>query len=110
MDKYGTQGLNNCSRADSLEVTHQVIHWRIQGPKINNIMINKIITKRFFYQSPLIQENINIQKGGLSFDIAFAWFFMLSRAADTLPDKSEIYTQHLTLIVAEVSPWAAISM
>ena len=29
---------------------------------------------------------------------------MLSRAADTLPDKSEIYTQHLTLIVAQVSP------
>ena len=34
-------------------------------------MINKIITKRFFHQSPLIQENIDVQKGGLSLDIAY---------------------------------------
>ena len=47
MGKYSTQGLSNCSRVVSPEVTHQVIHWRIQGPKINNIMINKIITKNF---------------------------------------------------------------
>ena len=100
MGKYRTRGLCNCGRTVSLEVTHRVIHWRIQGPQINNTMINKIITKRFFYQSPLIQENTNVQKEGLSFDIAFTRFFMLSRAADTLPDKSEIYTQHLTLIIA----------
>ena len=40
------RGVCNCSRAVNLEVTRRVIHWRIQGPQINNIMINKIITKR----------------------------------------------------------------
>ena len=47
MGKYRTRGLCNCGRTVSLEVTHRVIHWRIQGPQINNTMINKIITKRF---------------------------------------------------------------
>ena len=73
-------------------------------------MINKIITKRFFHQSPLIQENTDVQKGGLSLDIAFTWFFMSSRVADTLPDKSGIYIQHSTLIIAQVPPWVAVSM
>jgi len=35
---------------------------------------------------------------------------MLSRAADTLPDKSGIYTQHSILIIAQVPPWVAVSM
>ena len=110
MGRHCTQGLCNCGWAVSLEATHQGIHWRIQGPQISNTMINKIITKRFFHQSPLIQENTGVQKGGLSFDIAFTWVFILSRAADTMPDKSEVYTQHLTLIIAEVPPWMAVSM
>ena len=37
-----------------------------------------------------------------SFHVAFTWFFMSSKAADTLPDKSGIYTQHLTLIIVQV--------
>jgi len=46
----------------------------------------------------------------LSFDIAFTWFFISSKAVDTLPDKSEMYTQHSTLIIAQVPPRAAVSI
>ena len=60
MGHYCAQGQCSCSKAVSLEVTHWVIHWRIQG--LNNTVINRIITKRFFHQSPLIQENIDDQK------------------------------------------------
>ena len=35
---------------------------------------------------------------------------MSSRVADTLPDKSGIYTQYSTLIIAQVTPLAAVSM
>ena len=45
-----------------------------------------------------------------SFDIAFTWFFMSSKAVNTLPDKSRMYTQHSTLIIAQVPHWAAVSM
>ena len=57
-----------------------------------------------FHQSPFIHDKTEVQKGILSLDIALTWFFMSARAPDTLPDKSGIYTQHSTLIVAQVPP------
>ena len=63
-----------------------------------------------FHQSPFTQDRTKVQKGMFSFDIAFTQFFMSSKAADTLPDKSGIYTQHSTFIIAQVPPWAAVTM
>ena len=57
-----------------------------------------------FHQSPFIQYRTEVQKGMFSFDIAFTWFFMSSKATDTLSDKLGIYTQHSTLIIAQVPP------
>ena len=51
-----------------------------------------------FYQSPFTQD------GMFLFDIVFIWFFMSSKAVYTLPDKSGMYTQHSTLIIAQVPP------
>ena len=55
-----------------------------------------------FHQSPFTQARTEVQKGMFSFDITFTWFFMSSKADDTLPDKSGIYRQHPTLIIAQV--------
>ena len=57
-----------------------------------------------FPQSPFTQDRTEVQKGMFSFDIAFTWFFMSSKAVDTLPDKAGMYTQHSTLIIAQVPP------
>ena len=55
-----------------------------------------------FHKSPFTQDRTEVQKGVFSFDIAFTWVFVSSKAADTLPDKSGIYTQRPTLTVAQV--------
>ena len=57
-----------------------------------------------FFQSPFTQDRIKVQKGMFSFDIAFTRVFMSSKATDTLTDQSGIYTQHSTLIIAQVPP------
>ena len=68
------------------------------------------VVKIVFHQSLFTQDRTEVQKGMFSLDIAFTWFFMSSKAVDTLSDKSGMYTQHLTLIIAQVPPWAAVSM
>ena len=57
-----------------------------------------------FHQLPFTQDRTQVQKGMFSFDIAFTWFFMPSKAVNTLPDKSGVYTQHSTLIIEQVRP------
>lgn len=88
----------------NLSETKLTIHWRIQGPhnKTNSATIT--MANIVFHQSPFIHDKTEVQKGILSLDIAFTWFFMSTRVADTLPDKSGIYTQHSTLTVARVPP------
>ena len=82
----------------------------IQGPhnRINRTTMTMVNT--VFHQSPFTYDRTEVQKGRLSSDIAFTWSFMSSRVTDILPDKSGIYTQHSALIIAQVPPWAAVSM
>ena len=63
-----------------------------------------------FHQSPFTQERTEVQKGKFSLDMAFTWFCISSKAVDTFSDRSGMYTQHSTLIMAQVPPWAAVSM
>ena len=72
----------------------------MQSPQSRTIKVTITMVNIVFYQSPFTQDRTEVQKGMFSFDVAFTWFFMSSRAADTLPDKSGIYTQHSTLIIA----------
>ena len=81
----------------------------MQGPQSRTIKATVTMVNIVFRQSPFTQDGTEVQKGMSSFDIllcqkqfdiAFIWFFMSSKAADTLPDKSGIHTQHLTLIIA----------
>ena len=65
----------------------------MQGPQSRTIKATITMVNIVFYQSPFTQDRTEVQKGMFSFDIAFTWFFMSSKAADTLPDKSGIYTQ-----------------
>lgn len=81
----------------------------MQGPQSRTIKATITILNIVFHQSPFTQDRTKVQKGMFSFDIAFTQFFMSSKAADTLPDKSG-YTQHSTLIIAQIPPWAAVSM
>ena len=76
----------------------------MQGPQSRAIKATVTMVNIVFHQSPFTQDRTEVQKRMSSFDIAFTWFFMSSKAADTLPDKSGIYTQHLTLIIAQVPP------
>ena len=55
-----------------------------------------------FHPSPFTQDRTEVQKGRLSSDITFTWPFISPRVADIQPDKSGIYTQHSTLIIAQV--------
>ena len=76
----------------------------MQGPQSRTIKATIAKVNIVFHQSPFTQDSTEVQKGMFSFHIAFTWFFMTSKAADTLPDKSGIYTQHSTLIIAQVPP------
>ena len=78
----------------------------MQGPQSRTIKATITMVNIVFHQSPFTQDRTKVQKGMFSFDIAFTQFFMSSKAADTLPDKSGIYTQHSTLIIAQVPPCA----
>ena len=94
----------------NLRVTKFIIHFKIQGLQSRTIKATISVVNPVFHQSPFTQDRTEVQKGMFSFDIAFTWFFMLSKAVDTLSDKSGMYTQHSTLIIAQVPPWAAVSM
>ena len=74
----------------------------MQGPQSRTIKATVTMVNIVFHQSPFTQDGTKVQKGMSSFDITFTWFFMSCKADDTLPDKSGIYTQHPTLIIAQV--------
>ena len=74
----------------------------MQGPQSSTIKA----TITMFHQSPFTEDSTEVQKGMFSFDIAFTSFLMPSKAADTLPNKSAMYTQDSTLITAQVPPCA----
>ena len=76
----------------------------MQGPQSRTIKATVTMVNMVFYQSLFIQGRTKVQKEMFSFDIAYTWFFMSSKATDTLPDKSEIYTQHSTLIIVQAPP------
>ena len=77
----------------------------MQGPQSRTIKATITMVNIVFHQTPFTQDDsTEVQKGMFSFDIAFTWFFMSSKAVDTLPDKSGMYTQHSTLIIAQVPP------
>ena len=63
-----------------------------------------------FHQSPFTQERTEVQKGIFSLDTAFTWFCISFKAGDTFSNRSGMYTQHSTLVTAQVPPWAAVSM
>ena len=73
----------------------------MQGPQGRTIKATITMVNTVFRRSPVTQDGTKVQKGMFSFDIAFTSFLMSSKAADTLPDKSGIYTQHSTLIIAQ---------
>ena len=76
----------------------------MQGPQSRTIKATITVVNIVFRQSPFTQDSTEVQKGMFSFDIVFTWFFMMSKAADTLPDESGMYTQHSTLTIAQVPP------
>ena len=80
----------------------------MQGPQSRTIKATITMVNIVFHQSPFTQDSTEVQKGMFSFYIALTcflfFFFISSKAADTLPDKSGIYTQHSTLIIAQVPP------
>ena len=80
------------------------MHCTMQGTQNRAIKATMTVVNIVSHQSPFTQDRTGVQKGMFSFDIAFSWFFMSSKAADTLPDKSGIYAQHSTLIIAQVPP------
>ena len=82
----------------------------MQGPQSRTIKTTITMVNIVFHQLPFTQDRTKVQKRVFSFDIAFTRFFMSSKAADTLPDKSGIYTQHSTLIIAQFPPWVAVTM
>ena len=90
----------------NLWVTKFIIHCKMQGPQSRTIKATITMINIVFHQSPFTQDSTQVQKGRLSSDIAFTWPFMPSRVADILPDKSGIYTQHSTVIIAQVPPFA----
>ena len=63
-----------------------------------------------FHQSPFTQERTEVQKGIFSLDMAFTWFCISFKAVDTFSNRSGMYTQHLTLITAQVPPWATVCL
>ena len=79
---------------------------KIKGPQRRTIKATIRMVNIVFHLSPFTQDRTEVQKGRLSSDIAFTWPFMPSRVADILPDKSGIYTQHSTVIIAQVPPFA----
>ena len=81
-----------------------IIHCKIQGPQSRTIKETLTVVNIVFHQSPFTQDKTEVRKGMYPFDIAFTWFFMSSKVVDTLPDKSGVYTQHSTLIIAQVPP------
>ena len=82
----------------------------MQDPQNRTIKATITMVNIVFHRSPFTQDSTKVQKGMFLFDIAFTWFFMTSKAADTFPDKSGIYTQHSTLIIAQVPLWATVNM
>ena len=81
-----------------------------QGPQSSMIKIIIPIVKIVFHQSNFTQDRTEFQKGIFTFIMTFTWFCISSMAADTFPDRSGMYTQHSTLIMVQVPPWAAVSM
>ena len=88
----------------NLRVTKFIIHCKIQVPQSRTIKATITVINIVFHQSPFTQDRTEVQKGMFSFDIAFTWLFVSSKAVDRLPDKSGMYTQHSTLIIAQVPP------
>lgn len=74
----------------------------MKGPQSRTIKATVTMVNIVFHQLLFTQDRTEVQKGMFSFDIAFTWFFMSSKEADTLSDKSGIYTQHSTLILTQV--------
>ena len=102
------------SPSANLGEQHQILGYKvqckIQGPQSRTIKATITMVNIVFYQSLFTQGRTKVQKAMFSFDIAYTWFFMSSKATDILPDKSGIYTQHSTLIIVQVPPWAAVNM
>ena len=98
--------ISNLEERHQLWVTKFIIHCEMQGPQSRTIKATITMVNIVFHQSPFTQDSTQVQKGRLSSDIAFTWPFMPSRVADILPDKSGIYTQHSTAIIAQVPPFA----
>ena len=73
----------------NLWVTKFVIHCKIQGPQSRTIKATITVVNIVFHHSPFTQDRTEVQKGMFSFDIAFTWFFMSSKAVDTLPISQE---------------------
>ena len=91
----------------NLWVTKFTRHCRKQGPQSSMIKNNSY---NGFPPSPFTQERSEVQKGIFPLDMAFTWFCISSKAVDTFSDRSGMYTQHSTLTMAQVPPWAAVSM
>ena len=58
----------------------------MQGPQSISIKATVTMVNIVSCQLPFTQDMTEVQKGMFSFDIAFSWFFMSSKAVDTLPD------------------------
>ena len=88
--------------AINLWVTKFTRHCKKQGPQSSMIRTIMTTVTVVFHQSPFTQDRAKVQKGIFSLDMAFTWFYISSKAVDTFSDKSGMYTQHLTLIMAQV--------
>ena len=80
----------------NLWVIKFIIHCEMQGPQSRASKATITMVNIVFHQSPFTQDSTELQKGMFSFDIAFTWvsfFVFSSKAVDTLPDKSGVYTQ-----------------
>ena len=76
----------------NLWVTKFIIHCKMQAPQSRTIKATITMVNIVFHQSSFTQDRTEVQEGMFLFDIAFTWFFMSSKAVDTLPGKSGMYT------------------
>ena len=74
-----------------LRVTEFMIYCKIQGAQSRTIKATVTVLNTVFHQLPFTRDRTEVQKGMFLFDIVFTWFFMSSKAVDTLPDKSGMY-------------------
>ena len=86
----------------NLWVTKFIIHCKIKGPQSRTIKATITMVNIVCHQSPFTQDRTEVRKGRLSSDVTFTWPFMSSWVADIQRDKSGIYTQLSTLIIAQV--------